>query len=152
MLAPDARNRLPAMALEHLAYLSTAAPGITEEDIRLILEKSRRNNPTARVTGHLQCHGGFFFQVLEGPGDALDNLLAKLLADTRHADLRVLYREPLDRRHFANWSMGYGPCHSGTDDTAHRRRLLDLRDSPSPSAQRVLGVFFSLLEEQAGGR
>ena len=94
------------MPLQHLAYISTAAPTVCEDDIRLILEQSRRNNPARRVTGHLQCHGGCFFQVLEGPAESLDELLAKLLADPRHGELKVLYREPLARRHFADWSMG----------------------------------------------
>lgn len=152
MLAPDRKKSLPAMAIEHLAYLSTAAPTVTEDEIRRILDQSRRNNPAARITGHLQCHGGCFFQVLEGPAASLDGLLAKLLADPRHFDLRVLYREPLERRHFADWSMGYGPCHGETDDADHVQRLLNLRDAPSPSTQRVLGVFFSLLEENVEER
>jgi len=41
--------------------VSTAAPGLGDDDIRRIVEQSRRNNPQQRITGHLQCCGGHFF-------------------------------------------------------------------------------------------
>lgn len=136
------------MALEHLAYISHAAAGMSKERIRAILEQSRRNNVAQRITGHLQCHGGCFFQILEGPAPALDELLARLRADPRHADLRVLYRESLDRRQFADWSMGFGPCQSDPAQDQIRQRMEDLYESAPTSAHRVLGVFFALLETE----
>ncbi|MCU0841543.1 MAG: BLUF domain-containing protein [Thiobacillaceae bacterium] len=134
------------MSIEHLAYISTAAPDLTDADLRLILDQSRRNNPRQRITGHLQCHGDLFFQVLEGPAESLDALLEKVGNDPRHADLRLLYRETLTRRNFANWSMGFGPCGRGQPLTGAGRRLLGLRDGGPCGARRALGLFLSLLD------
>jgi hypothetical protein len=138
--------------LEHLAYLSVAAPHLAEDDIQRILEHSRRNNPKMRITGHLQCHGGHFFQVLEGPGAALNGLLDKLGHDPRHSDFRLLYREPMTGRNFANWSMGYSPGSQGPAAAVAMRKLQGLRDIGTASAQRVLAVFFSLMEPVSGDR
>lgn len=135
------------MSIQHLAYLSRASAGISDADVRRILEQSRRNNPVRRITGHLQCHGGNFFQVLEGPENALDQLLDALGRDARHTDLCVLYRESLYRRNFANWSMGYGPrLLTGSVSEAVLDKLRRLRDGHPHSASRVLGIFFSLLD------
>jgi Sensors of blue-light using FAD len=134
------------MANEHLAYISSAAPTLTETDIQLILEQSRRNNKSQRITGHLQCRGGYFFQVLEGSKEASDELLEKLHGDPRHADLRVLYREPMTRRNFANWSMGFGPCMHGESDASAKQRLLALRESGPTNAHKALSLFFSFLD------
>ncbi len=136
------------MALEHLAYISHAASGMSKEDVRAILEKSRRNNMVQRITGHLQCHGGCFFQVLEGPASALDDLLDRLHSDPRHADLRILFRESLDRRQFADWSMGFGPCRKDPAESQIHQRLEDLYRSAPCSAHKTLGVFFALLETE----
>jgi hypothetical protein len=135
------------MSIQHLAYLSCSSAGTGDAEVRRILEQSRRNNPGRRITGHLQCHGGYFFQVLEGPGPALDLLLDTLTKDPRHTDLCVLYREPATRRNFANWSMGYGPCLRGEDQALEvvLDKLRRLRDGPPHPASRVLGVFLSLL-------
>lgn len=136
------------MSIQHLAYLSRASAGVGDTDVRRILEQSRRNNPPRRITGHLQCHGEHFFQVLEGPEHALDQLLDTLGRDARHTDLCVLYREPLARRNFANWSMGYGPSLRGEDQTSEAvlDKLRRLRDGHPHPASRVLGTFFSLLD------
>lgn len=142
------------MAKEHLAYISKASPNLVEDDIRLILEQSRRNNPHLRITGHLQCRAGYFFQVLEGPSEGLDCLIDRLRQDPRHSDLQILYREPLVGRNFANWSMGFGPCVSGSDADAVGRRLQDLCADGTASARTVLGMFFSLMNSspESGAR
>lgn len=136
------------MTLQHLAYLSRASTSISDTDVRHILEQSRRNNPILRITGHLQCHGDYFFQVLEGPENALDQLLDTLGRDARHTDLCVLYREPLDRRNFANWSMGFGPSLRAKDQTSEalQDKLRRLRDGHPHPASRVLGIFLSLMD------
>ena len=133
------------MAHEHLAYLSKAAPGLTEEDVGEILAASRRNNPKQRITGHLQCHAGYFFQVLEGPADSLDDLVARLMRDSRHSSLRVLFREKTTRRTFANWSMGFGPCEKASGSSPTPNRLHALISGAETSPQQVLSLFFALM-------
>jgi hypothetical protein len=76
---------------------------------------------------------------------SLDELLARLDADPRHRDLRILYREPLVQRNFADWSMSYGPCVQAPDQDG-QHKLLALGANRPVSATRVPGLFFSLLD------
>lgn len=138
------------MAITQLAYLSRAVVTLTQQDIELILEQSRRNNSRARMTGHLQCHCGYFFQVLEGPSSETDALIDRLRNDSRHADMRILFRESATQRNFANWSMGFGPCiKSGSDPLVlEKLQRLHGRSETDPKAlktSQVLTLFFELM-------
>ena len=59
--------------------------------------------------GVLYFGNGCFFQCLEGAAEAVDNLYETLLKDTRHKDLKVLSRKPIDVLSFSNWSMKHVP-------------------------------------------
>lgn len=133
------------ITMDQLAYISTIAPGVGEDDIRHIIEQSRRNNPQQRITGHLQCCCGHFFQILEGPAAALDDLLSRLRRDPRHEDMRLLFRQRLNGREFANWSMGFGPCSKAALSADLTRRFHALLTAGQASPQRVLAVFYALM-------
>ena len=89
-----------------LLYISHAAPGLTEEQVRNILESAQRNNPAAGLTGVLVRGGGLFMQVLEGPEQAVLRQYVKILDDRRHSDCRILHISPANDRIFEKWSMG----------------------------------------------
>ena len=92
---------------------STFAPAeITngiEPNVARILLKSRANNKKNGLVGVLYFGNGCFFQCLEGAAEAVDNLYETLLKDTRHKDLKVLSRKPIDVLSFSNWSMKHVP-------------------------------------------
>lgn len=92
---------------------STFAPAeITngiEPNVARILLKSRANNKKNSLVGVLYFGNGCFFQCLEGAAEAVDNLYETLLKDTRHKDLKVLSRKPIDVLSFSNWSMKHVP-------------------------------------------
>jgi hypothetical protein len=51
---------------------------------------------------------GNFFQILEGEAPPVDALYyEKICRDTRHEQCTQIIREPIVRRSFANWSMGF---------------------------------------------
>jgi hypothetical protein len=61
---------------------------------------------------------------LEGPEEAVDELMAKIARDPRHTDVRVLLTENLEERRFSEWTMGFepigvpaGPAPEGFRDT-----------------------------------
>lgn len=135
------------MAKHHLAYISRAAHGLGAEDLERILQASRLNNAARGITGHLQCHGGYFFQVLEDPAPALDALLQALEQDPRHREMRVLYREPMQQRNFADWSMGFGPCsQDGISQAKSEKPLEELLTKNAWNASQVLGRFMRIME------
>lgn len=109
--------------------------------MRALASECARNNSILDVTGALYFDGRQFVQVIEGPGDAIDTLWARLLADPRHCDLRMLARAPLRDRRFPAWRMkmvdgaAFGPLgnhfdydrlrSAGPDALERRLRLLE---------------------------
>jgi hypothetical protein len=55
----------------------------------------------------LLCVESSFFQILEGEAEVLGPLYRTIAADPRHRALVKLIEEPIEKRSFANWSMGY---------------------------------------------
>lgn len=100
---------------QQLVYASRAtfAPtrGASSIDIAVarILTVSRRNNPSRGLVGALYYSNGFFFQCLQGPGEALDTLCAQLSSDPRHRDIKILQRKPITAPTFSQWEMKYVP-------------------------------------------
>ncbi|MGB7757747.1 MAG: BLUF domain-containing protein [Salinisphaera sp.] len=98
-------------SLYRLVYFSrNTVPGDPEAvraEIETILERSRRNNAAARVTGALMFNDGCFAQVLEGPHDAIQATFERIQCDERHADVKVLAFDRRSTRGFAHWSMAY---------------------------------------------
>jgi hypothetical protein len=91
--------------MEALIYVSTATTLPNQRMIDEILESAHRNNPAMELTGMLLWSDLTFAQLLEGPPAALDAMYARLAADPRHHDLRLLSRWPVGRRLFSEWSM-----------------------------------------------
>ena len=59
------------------------------------------------MTGMLLYSDGNFFQGLEGEPDSVDGMYKKLHLDKRHQQLTLILREPIAKRYFADWSMGF---------------------------------------------
>lgn len=95
------------MSLIHCIYASRAAAGFQESDIPALLERARTKNSGLGITGMLLFIEGSFFQVLEGDAAAVDGIYTTISADPRHAQITEIIREPLARRSFADWSMGF---------------------------------------------
>lgn len=70
-----------------------------------IVATARKHNERVGICGFLLFDHRRFYQVLEGPTESLDPLLARILRDRRHRDVEVLQRVPIDTPSFAGWSM-----------------------------------------------
>lgn len=100
------RGAVPAgSGLISLCYRSTAVPGLTLSDILRIAEQAQFCNGPAAVTGVLFHAGGRFLQWLEGPADAVEAVMARILVDGRHRDVELLSKESVTRRRFGDWHM-----------------------------------------------
>lgn len=95
-----------ADALHQIIYLSRL---VGDEDVAVkdILAKALLNNPRNKVTGMMLYADGDILQVLEGPKEAVTALFKKIQCDVRHTDVFIVLDEPLQARHFPEWSMGY---------------------------------------------
>ncbi len=95
-----------------LSYVSKAQVGDDEEALRDIVAVAESRNIGADVTGALYFDGALFFQVLEGPEEAVQNVFDSIRRDPRHRDVKLLKVEDLQRRRFAGWRMKYTPAAS----------------------------------------
>ncbi|MCA9483732.1 MAG: BLUF domain-containing protein [Nitrospina sp.] len=95
--------------MHELFYCSYAAPGINKDDILEILEASRKNNEQLGITGILLYweKTNEFLQVLEGDREALFELYEKIVQDSRHSLVRLVYHGEIQERGFKNWSMAF---------------------------------------------
>lgn len=88
-------------------YTSAATRELKREELSDLLRQSRLHNLQAGITGILLHSQGSFFQVLEGEQNLVDDLVARIARDPRHANLTIIIREPISRRSFADWTMGF---------------------------------------------
>lgn len=80
-----------------------------EPNVARILAKSKLNNRINGLVGVLYFGDGVFFQCLEGEEDAVNTLLTKLEADSRHKDLKVISKKYIDKLSFGDWAMKFAP-------------------------------------------
>jgi len=91
----------------HFIYASVAKQEFGTVELTELLRKSRETNERLGLTGMLLYSDGSFFQVLEGEPAAVDQLCEKIFRDERHRQCTVIIREPIARRSFGDWSMGF---------------------------------------------
>jgi len=95
------------VSLIQCIYSSVAVNNFREDDLPGLLSKARNANVARGITGMLVYINGNFLQVIEGAEAAVDELLAKIMKDSRHKRTLVMVREPITTRSFADWSMGF---------------------------------------------
>jgi hypothetical protein len=99
---------VPLMSsLIHLIYASAATRPLSTQELGQLLDQSRANNTRLGLTGMLLYADGSFFQALEGPSEVVTALYQKIEHDERHAQVTRIISEPIPRRYFSDWSMGF---------------------------------------------
>ncbi len=90
-----------------LVYVSSATRDMSEEDLLLLLEQSRKRNQRQNVTGMLLYAGGNFFQVLEGDAKDVEEIYEAIASDGRNKGNIEMVKEKINERTFPDWSMGF---------------------------------------------
>ena len=96
-----------AQPLVAKTYLSQSKLDWTDEAIDELLERSKRNNATRKITGAMIYANGYFMQLIEGPQIAVDELYSAIEADPRHEVLSLLHNQEIKDRHLSDWAMEY---------------------------------------------
>lgn len=113
--------------LVHLAYVSSAVPGLTRAEIEAIGARSREHNSAARLTGLLLYQGDTFCSVLEGPRRMVFARMEIIITDPHHHSVRILREEDVAERRFSNWTFGalpIPPVEAGFGRAEHFLRAL----------------------------
>jgi len=95
------------MSLYCLVYTSVSTQKMSDDDLKYLLERSRAKNQKSNITGMLLYLDPYFIQVLEGEEETIDQIFNTINGDPRHHKVSIIYRQPLDKRYFSNWSMGF---------------------------------------------
>lgn len=90
-----------------LVYVSTAADGLTHDEIENILNVSQSNNDERYITGFLAHNGSAFMQALEGDRSEVLATYERIKSDRRHTGVTQIIGEPVEKRAFPDWSMNY---------------------------------------------
>lgn len=93
--------------LHYLIYLSSSSFLYTDEDIRDILDVSRKNNEELGITGLLLYHDGTILQILEGEEEVINSLYNVIALDPRHSNAYKIAGGALNHRQCNGWSMAF---------------------------------------------
>ena len=109
--------------MKRIKYVSRFAMPFRESELEELGAKAAEKNKGLDITGVLITSGGLFYQVLEGPAEAVDEIFGHIKSDKRHTDLLVLeIEEDVSQRLFPGWSMK-----TVNLDAASHVRLLPLK-------------------------
>jgi len=86
-------------------YTSTLTVPMNETLLDDIVTVAVRNNKRIDITGILLFVEGQFMQVLEGPKEHIEITTEKILGDSRHTGVRILFQGGAGGRAFPDWHM-----------------------------------------------
>lgn len=90
-----------------VTYLSQESSATSADALLALVTQCHRNNPGKGLTGMLLHGNGTFLQVLEGEDDVVDTLIDAIGRDPRHTNMKIVRREAITARQYADWSMGF---------------------------------------------
>jgi hypothetical protein len=101
--------------LQHVIYFSKSIKQMQEDDLISLLQQSRDWNKQHNLSGMLvYMQGGFlsknagrFMQVIEGSKDEVDYIFGKIKQDSRHEQINIINYQPIEKRNFNDWQMGF---------------------------------------------
>lgn len=128
------------MLVTYVVYTSTAKSALDAGEVGDILLTSRMKNRTQDVTGALLYREGRFLQILEGAENVIDALVARIRADERHGDFRIISAGTKDARDFAEWSMAGVPADAAAQSPALLAALMAASVDAAAMAQIVAEV------------
>lgn len=93
--------------MNRIIYCSQATHDFSPDELVALLDLSRRNNERVGLSGMLLYCSQSFLQVIEGDAEALASAYARIDADPRHGNVRVLFEGEVDSPLFPDWTMGF---------------------------------------------
>lgn len=93
--------------LIHLVYISFAGKSLSEKELESLLKEIRKKNAQQNVTGLLLYNNLNFIQVIEGATETIHKIFNAIERDSRHTNVVKLLEEPIKKRAFPDWYMGY---------------------------------------------
>ena len=130
-----------------LIYSSVAVTALNDEELELLLGRSRHHNEINGITGlllhvHSEPTGSaYFVQLLEGGQGEVEQTYERIANDELHSDLRVLSSGASSGRAFGDWTMRLEEVSTdrlrpvGTGD--QRRRVAEVVRDPETMGRLI---------------
>jgi hypothetical protein len=94
--------------MKSIFFVSTATHHMNGQQFRSLVNNAAMNNAVKSVTGLLGYNGMNFIQLAEGPADAVDECIHRILNDDRHAGVRFFREKPITQRECQEWGIASG--------------------------------------------
>jgi hypothetical protein len=118
-------------------------------EVENIVRVSQSRNAVLSVTGALIFTEVHFAQLLEGPRENVDALMASICNDHRHKDVTVLERNMIPARRFTDWSLAYsGPASYVAE--AVEEALAEVGDDAGNDVDRLINIMIELARPSYG--
>jgi hypothetical protein len=124
---------------------SLLPPETAAEELRRIVAHSARSNRRLGISGALILAGGRFAQIVEGPGEHVEELRSRLAKDPRHDRLVRLELSPAAERRFGRWALAYA---GGAEFFADYLERLHEGRAEDGDADRLAGLLQKFVEGQ----
>ena len=127
--------------LQAVVYVSTATQLMGVSRLESLLIESRDLNLESGVTGVLLYSDGVFMQYFEGTEAAVQVTYERIQGSRRHKGIVELLNEPVARRSFPDWQMGFAqPARSEllAMSTARWRHMVNEVQDPSATSQGLM--------------
>jgi len=142
------------MSLYCLVYTSIANQKMSDDNLKDLLKKSRVKNERKNVTGMLLYLDPFFIQILEGEAAIVNESFNIIKQDSRHHQVKIIYKKPIEERSFPNWTMGFNKINDenleaveGFSDFLRRPTSDFFSDSPSKT-EKMLEKFLDMFKHE----
>ena len=99
----DAKGEMKCIA--YISEAPTTKSGVSLPIGLSDIVRSANRNPNTELTGFLCYRQGYYLQLIEGPNQTVNQLIAKISTDPRHANPQVIIDKPISRRSFRSWGM-----------------------------------------------
>lgn len=126
------------MQFKRVAYTSLAALDLTEQQLLDIHSVARDLNGLDGISGLLIFNGTHFLQWIEGPPQAIDDLLVRLKRDPRHDGFEVREEAMVDERLFGDWTMELVRVRGQRLDAREDLEAVLPPGMPEPISERIL--------------
>lgn len=142
------------MSFYCVVYTSIATQKMFDSDLKALLKKSRVRNQALNITGMLLYLDPFFIQILEGEHIILDKVIERIKRDPRHSRVKIIYKKPIEKRSFPNWTMGFNKVSDedreeidGFSDFL-QRPTADFFGGSSSETERTLEKFLEMFKDE----
>ncbi|AUD00866.1 BLUF domain-containing protein [Spirosoma pollinicola] len=125
-----------------IVYLSSFL--VHNDELLHIMHESKKNNRALGITGVLLYFNGSVIEVLEGKEENVKNAYETISRDSRHKHLIQLYANPVKKRYFPDWFMGYKT--STTIQFDHLKKLIPFNDNPSLQIPHKDNIILALVQ------